>query len=197
MSTAVVANFGQSFIAGTTCWATFVGLSRIIVHFKPATTYYLLLVYAAGLITTTVLFADLNVNGPKPAAISIAWTMAGMATDLPLILIYHIRCSCIFSTSRFRLNILKAVTLLVFLLITSFFSLMLIHSFYVAFSPEGTWKPRFQTMFFPIIDTVMPLYLCISESLFVTQFLKAINGDKRVKNRYKFILLSYTVVRFR
>jgi xanthosine utilization system XapX-like protein len=124
MSTVRV-DFGQSFIAGTAFWATFVGMSRIIVHFKPATTYYLLLVYAAGLFTTTVLFADLNVRGPKPAAISIAWTMAGMATDLPLILIYHIRCSCIFSASVFRLNILKGVTTLVFMLITTFFSLML------------------------------------------------------------------------
>jgi hypothetical protein len=171
-------------------------LSRIIVHFKPVSTYYLLLIYAAGLLTTTVLFADLNTNTGQPSFIGIIWVLAGMATDLPLILIYHIRCSCIFSAHRIRLNILKGVTTLVFITVATFFSLMLIHNFYTLFVPEGTWKPQFHLLFLPILDTIMPLYLCISESLFVTKFLKAIHGEKRIKNRYKYILLSYTVVYF-
>jgi hypothetical protein len=158
-------SFGQSFIAGIACWATFVGLSRIIVHFKPMTTFYLLLIYATGLLTTCVLFADLNINGGQHPAVSIVWVLAGISTDLSLILIYHIRCSCVFATNRVHSNILKAVTTVWFITVASCFLLVLAEQLYTLFVPNGVWKPQFPTHVFPILDTIIPLYLCISESL--------------------------------
>ena len=164
---------------------------KTIVRFKNHLTFYLLLVYTLGLLLTVFLFIDLNTKGYPDNYGMLLWTSAGICTDIPLMLVYSVRCSCVFATNTKKLLALKIFTGLCVGIVGLGFSVLMAQHVCVIVQklPE---TPNLQRFVLPTIDVVIPMYLFIAEILFVIKFLNAVAGNEKVKNVYKFVMLWNT-----
>jgi hypothetical protein len=164
----VVVNFIPTYLSGVVLWASYSGLSKIIVKFTPTPTYYLLLMFTAGLLFTTGLWATVNTTFQDPWSYFL-WPLAGMMTDIPLILVYHIRSSCLFTLNREMKLALNIATAIFVGIVGGAHLTNLIQNFYYLVLPNGSWA-YVGTTVYPIVDVCIPLYLVGTESIFIIQF---------------------------
>jgi hypothetical protein len=191
----VTPNFAHCYLAGMALLVSYSGLSKIVVKFTPTPTYYLLLILSSGLICYTGLFAALNtIPWPQHSKYEhLLWSYAAFATDLPLIFIYYIRTSCLFTLNREKELALKIVTGIFVGIVggANFTNLVQILHNYVV--PLNNWA-WFGAVTLPMLDVSIPLYLFFSESIFIIKFFNSIVGDKEMKKTYKLVLFANTIV---